>query len=62
MMWFYFFLMQVIFETSRLATIVNGVLRKTTEDMELNGKFEKIKASFYMYIYIYIFYNLIKAS
>ena len=55
MMWFYFFLMQVIFETSRLATIVNGVLRKTTEDMELNGKFEKIKASFYMYIYIYIF-------
>ncbi|KAK4602928.1 hypothetical protein RGQ29_011777 [Quercus rubra] len=27
----------VIFETSRLATIVNGVLRKTTEDMELNG-------------------------
>ncbi|XP_047310959.1 cytochrome P450 85A-like [Impatiens glandulifera] len=27
----------VIFETSRLATIVNGVLRKTTDDMELNG-------------------------
>ncbi|OMP06006.1 Cytochrome P450 [Corchorus olitorius] len=27
----------VIFETSRLATIVNGVLRKTTEEMELNG-------------------------
>ncbi|XP_017416003.1 cytochrome P450 85A isoform X2 [Vigna angularis] len=27
----------VIFETSRLATIVNGVLRKTTHDMELNG-------------------------
>ncbi|XP_059642789.1 cytochrome P450 85A1-like [Cornus florida] len=27
----------VIFETSRLATIVNGVLRKTTSDMELNG-------------------------
>ncbi|KGN52526.1 cytochrome P450 85A [Cucumis sativus] len=27
----------VIFETSRLATIVNGVLRKTTKDMELNG-------------------------
>ncbi|KAK7266614.1 hypothetical protein RIF29_19263 [Crotalaria pallida] len=27
----------VIFETSRLATIVNGVLRKTTRDMELNG-------------------------
>ncbi|KAL4350730.1 hypothetical protein S245_034981 [Arachis hypogaea] len=26
----------VIFETSRLATIVNGVLRKTTQDMELN--------------------------
>ncbi|CAK9160540.1 unnamed protein product [Ilex paraguariensis] len=27
----------VINETSRLATIVNGVLRKTTQDMELNG-------------------------
>ncbi|GAV78763.1 p450 domain-containing protein [Cephalotus follicularis] len=27
----------VIFETSRLATIVNGVLRKTTQDIELNG-------------------------
>lgn len=27
----------VIFETSRLATIVNGVLRKTTEDTVLNG-------------------------
>ncbi|CAI9109881.1 OLC1v1009806C4 [Oldenlandia corymbosa var. corymbosa] len=27
----------VIFETSRLATIVNGVLRKTTKDMQLNG-------------------------
>ncbi|XP_024633524.1 cytochrome P450 85A [Medicago truncatula] len=27
----------VIFETTRLATIVNGVLRKTTQDMELNG-------------------------
>lgn len=27
----------VIFETSRLATIVNGVLRKTTREMELNG-------------------------
>ncbi|KAK6913385.1 Cytochrome P450 [Dillenia turbinata] len=27
----------VILETSRLATIVNGVLRKTTKEMELNG-------------------------
>ncbi|KAH9707939.1 cytochrome P450 85A1 [Citrus sinensis] len=27
----------VIFETSRLASIVNGVLRKTTKDIELNG-------------------------
>lgn len=27
----------VIFETSRLATIVNGVLRKTTQDMQING-------------------------
>lgn len=32
------FVVQVIFETSRLATIVNGVLRKTTKDMEMNGK------------------------
>ncbi|GFY88755.1 brassinosteroid-6-oxidase 2 [Actinidia rufa] len=30
-------LMQVTFETLRLATVVNGVLRKTTEEMELNG-------------------------
>ncbi|XP_058210649.1 cytochrome P450 85A-like isoform X2 [Rhododendron vialii] len=27
----------VIFETSRLATVVNGILRKTTDGMELNG-------------------------
>ncbi|GFY88753.1 brassinosteroid-6-oxidase 1 [Actinidia rufa] len=27
----------VTFETLRLATVVNGVLRKTTEEMELNG-------------------------
>ncbi|KAL9230071.1 hypothetical protein vseg_005463 [Gypsophila vaccaria] len=27
----------VIIETSRLATIVNGVLRKTTQDMQING-------------------------
>ncbi|KAK4490753.1 hypothetical protein RD792_001459 [Penstemon davidsonii] len=27
----------VIYETSRLATIVNGVLRKTTRDMDING-------------------------
>ncbi|KAI8017684.1 Cytochrome P450 85A1 [Camellia lanceoleosa] len=32
------FTRSVIFETSRLATIVNGVLRKTTQDMELNGE------------------------
>ncbi|GMP77347.1 hypothetical protein CsSME_00033647 [Camellia sinensis var. sinensis] len=31
------FTRSVIFETSRLATIVNGVLRKTTQGMELNG-------------------------
>lgn len=40
--WILFFLfsnelVQVIFETSRLATVVNGVLRKTTKEMELNG-------------------------
>ncbi|KAE8690134.1 Cytochrome P450 85A1 [Hibiscus syriacus] len=29
--------LRVIFETSRLVTIVNGVLRKTTREMELNG-------------------------
>ncbi|XP_057962993.1 cytochrome P450 85A-like [Malania oleifera] len=27
----------VIFETLRLATVINGVLRKTTQEMELNG-------------------------
>ncbi|KAI3452915.1 hypothetical protein Pfo_009578 [Paulownia fortunei] len=27
----------VVFETLRLATVINGVLRKTTEDMKLNG-------------------------
>uniref|UniRef100_A0A7N0T0T1 Cytochrome P450 n=2 Tax=Kalanchoe fedtschenkoi TaxID=63787 RepID=A0A7N0T0T1_KALFE len=27
----------VIFETLRLATVINGVLRRTTEEMELNG-------------------------
>ncbi|KAK3027277.1 hypothetical protein RJ639_041223, partial [Escallonia herrerae] len=30
-------MMQVIFETLRLATVVNGVMRKTTADMKLNG-------------------------
>ncbi|KAF7149387.1 hypothetical protein RHSIM_Rhsim03G0115100 [Rhododendron simsii] len=30
------FTLAVIFETSRLATVVNGVLRKTTDGMELN--------------------------
>ncbi|XP_004507293.1 cytochrome P450 85A-like [Cicer arietinum] len=29
----------VILETTRLATVVNGVYRKTTQDMELNGYF-----------------------
>ncbi|RYQ86090.1 hypothetical protein Ahy_B10g105754 isoform A [Arachis hypogaea] len=29
--------LRVIFETARLATIVNGVLRKTIQDVELNG-------------------------
>lgn len=38
-----FLILQVIFETSRLATVVNGVLRKTTKDMELNGMF-KVKS------------------
>lgn len=32
-------MMQVIFETSRLATIVNGVLRKTTREMQINGEY-----------------------
>lgn len=27
----------VIFETLRMATVVNGVLRKTTKDVEING-------------------------
>ncbi|KAF7132327.1 hypothetical protein RHSIM_Rhsim09G0125800 [Rhododendron simsii] len=39
----------VIFETSRLATVVNGVLRKTTEGMELNGYF--IPRGWRIYVY-----------
>ena len=35
----FLFFLQVIFETLRLANIVNGVLRKTTTDVELNGTF-----------------------
>jgi cytochrome P450 len=30
-------IMQVIYETQRLATVVNGLLRKTTQDVEMNG-------------------------
>ena len=30
--------MQVIYETLRLATVVNGLLRKTTQDVEMNGE------------------------
>lgn len=30
--------MQVIFETLRLASVVSGVLRKTTKELELNGE------------------------
>lgn len=41
--------MQVIFETSRLATIVNGVLRKTTEDTVLNGMAKGTLLSFTRY-------------
>lgn len=29
---------QVVLETLRLATVINGLLRKTTQDMELNGR------------------------
>lgn len=32
---------QVILEASRLASIVNGVLRKTVKDIELNGMFQQ---------------------
>ncbi|XP_010528424.1 PREDICTED: cytochrome P450 85A2-like [Tarenaya hassleriana] len=39
----------VIFEASRLATIVNGVLRKTTHDMEFNGYF--IPKGWRIYVY-----------
>lgn len=44
---FIYLLVQVILETSRLATIVNGVLRKTTQDMEINGKFSLGKSHAY---------------
>ncbi|XP_044493276.1 cytochrome P450 85A-like [Mangifera indica] len=39
----------VIYETSRLATIVNGVLRKTINDIELNGF--KIPKGWRIYVY-----------
>ncbi|KAF6140082.1 hypothetical protein GIB67_001823 [Kingdonia uniflora] len=39
----------VIFETMRLATIVNGTLRKTTQDMELKGFF--IPKGWRIYVY-----------
>ena len=38
----------MILETSRLATIVNGLLRKTTQDVELNGMFNKLMVVFIM--------------
>ncbi|KAJ0692495.1 putative cytochrome P450 [Helianthus annuus] len=41
----------VIFETSRLATIVNGVLRKTMKDMELNGECFVIPKGWRIYVY-----------
>ncbi|XP_044489546.1 cytochrome P450 85A-like [Mangifera indica] len=40
----------VIYETSRLATIVNGVMRKTINDIELNGGF-KIPKGWRIYVY-----------
>ncbi|MED6180100.1 Cytochrome P450 85A [Stylosanthes scabra] len=40
----------VIFETSRLATIVNGVLRRNTEEMELNGYL--IPKEWKLYVYL----------
>ncbi|KDP41328.1 hypothetical protein JCGZ_15735 [Jatropha curcas] len=39
----------VIFETSRLATVVNGVLRKTTKDIEFNGFY--IPKGWRIYVY-----------
>ncbi|OWM64503.1 hypothetical protein CDL15_Pgr020470 [Punica granatum] len=40
----------VIYETLRLATVVNGVFRKTTQDMELNGF--TIPKGWRIYVYI----------
>ena len=45
-------LVQVILETSRLATVVNGVLRKTTQDVELNGM---LTQQTYNFIYNIVF-------
>jgi brassinosteroid-6-oxidase 1 len=45
-------LVQVILETSRLATVVNGVLRKTTQDVELNGM---LTQQTYNFIYDIVF-------
>ncbi|ERN17869.1 hypothetical protein AMTRI_Chr10g226630 [Amborella trichopoda] len=40
----------VIYETMRLSTIVNGVFRKTTQDMELNGYL--IPKGWKIYVYV----------
>ncbi|CAN0879658.1 Cytochrome P450 85A1 [Linum grandiflorum] len=43
------FTLSVILETLRLATIINGVLRMTTNDMELNGY--KVPKGWKIYVY-----------
>ncbi|MQM18310.1 hypothetical protein Taro_051299 [Colocasia esculenta] len=44
------FTRSVIYETLRLATVVNGVLRRTTDDMEINGF--SIPKGWKIYVYI----------
>jgi brassinosteroid-6-oxidase 1 len=48
-------IMQVIYETLRLATVVNGLLRKTTQDVEMNGEnYIMQKYSLVQYIHLAI--------
>jgi len=40
----------VILETMRLASVVSGVMRRTTEDLELNGVFFNLMSELLCYM------------
>lgn len=47
------FMLQVIFETLRLATVVNGVLRKTTQETQLEGELDDLIIHILLIIYFF---------